>query len=344
MSTPDPHADFRMAGYDTTKVVTPPWPIKYAPIPQPLKPAPSESDSLERFKGYDAVVVTWTSAEADTLATLFTPEYPLSSWYEYRHDVESYIPLVTGEKAPFNDDSREMKCYYRSLGLYMPCRIGDARVLCFKSGLHLAYDGPRTPVRRLMAEIAETVHPKLFVTTGTAGGVGSGVQLGDVIFAGKVRFDCRQQFRGEPWAHASYEASQMPPGTTKLVTAQLTQPNTSRIPGARKIPKIWSGVSSACVTTDFFCFDCSSDYYKIQGLGRCCDMGDAAVFQALEKFRDMRVYSIRNASDPQIADRNGNIQEASRQAESIYSQYGALTTAASAVTTWAAIVAASAKW
>ncbi len=51
---------------------------------------------LTRFEGYDAIVVTWTSAEAAALAAMFTPDYLPSQWYEYRHDVASYIPLVTG--------------------------------------------------------------------------------------------------------------------------------------------------------------------------------------------------------------------------------------------------------
>jgi hypothetical protein len=44
--------------------------------------------------------------------------------------------------------------------------------LLFKSGLHLDYDGPQIPVRRLMSEIAQTVEPRIFITTGTGGGIG----------------------------------------------------------------------------------------------------------------------------------------------------------------------------
>jgi hypothetical protein len=29
-----------------------------------------------------------------------TPTYPTSHWYEYRHGVNAYIPLVTGHKSP----------------------------------------------------------------------------------------------------------------------------------------------------------------------------------------------------------------------------------------------------
>lgn len=82
--------------------------------------------------------MTWTAAEAAALAALFTPEFLPSRWYEYRHNVADYIPLVTGARAPFKDPAPDMARYYHSLGLYFPCTVGGARVLLFKSGLHLA--------------------------------------------------------------------------------------------------------------------------------------------------------------------------------------------------------------
>src|SRR3984957_4964346 len=141
-----------------------PWPETSKPVAVPLDPAPSPQDDLSRFKGYDAVVVTWTAAEAAALAALLTPDYLPSRWYEYRHNVSAYIPLVTGNRAPFLSTSSEMARYYHSLGLFMPCRIGKARVLLFKSGLHLDYDGPATPVRKLMTELAQVIAPKMFIT------------------------------------------------------------------------------------------------------------------------------------------------------------------------------------
>ena len=103
----------------------PPWPAGGAPQPISLTPVPAATDDLSRFKGYDAVVVTWTAAEAAALAALFTPAHPTSTWYEYRHGIEAYLPLVTGAKSPFNDHSSEMARYYHSLGLYFPCQIGN---------------------------------------------------------------------------------------------------------------------------------------------------------------------------------------------------------------------------
>jgi hypothetical protein len=117
-----------------------PWPAVTKPAPRPLTPAPAEGDDLSTFGNYEALVVTCTSAEAAALAALFTPEFPVSSWYEYRHNIAEYIPIVTGRNAPFNSTDPKDARYYHSLGLYFPCTIGKARVLLLKSGLHLDYD------------------------------------------------------------------------------------------------------------------------------------------------------------------------------------------------------------
>ena len=317
-----------------------PWPAGTAPKPAPLATAPAATDDLSRFRGYDAVVVTWTAAEASAMATLFTPGHPMTSWYEYRHNIAAYIPLVTGSNAPFNSRQADMARYYQTLGLYFPCTIGGARVLLVKSGLHLAYDGPAIPVRRLMTEIAQAVAPKLFITTGTGGGIGADVRLGDVILAGTVRFDCKTQFKAEPWAMAAYRAAAPPAGALAAITPALTSVNAGRIPNARPVPQIFSAATDAVVTTDFFAFDDSTDHYGLQGLGQACDMGDAMVANALQGVAGTTWYSIRNASDPQIPNPTGNIKDASQQAASIYARYGGLTTAASLITTWAVIHAA----
>jgi len=343
-----PHSRFRAAGLDAALAPAGaalpqavPWPAGTAPTPAPLVPAPVETDDLSRFNGYDAVVVTWTSAEASAMATLFTPGHPIATWYEYRHDVAAYIPLVTGATAPFNDNQAEMARYYHSLGLYFPCTIGNARVLLIKSGLHLDYDGPAVPVRQLMAEIAGAVAPRLFITTGTGGGIGADVCLGDVVIAGTVRFDCRTQFAGEPWAQAACQPPALPAGALAAITPALTGVNAARIPNARPAPQIFSAATDAIVTTDFFAFDDSTDHYGLQGLGRVCDMGDAMVANALQAFPSIAWHAIRNASDPQIANPTGNMTTASEQAAQIYARYGGLTTAASLIATWAVIHAAT---
>lgn len=316
-----------------------PWPTATKPTPEPLPKPPAETDDLSKFKGYDAVVVTWTSAEAATLAALLTPGFKVAQWYEYRHNVQSYIPLVTGRQAPFNDTQADMARYYHSLGLYFPCLIGKARVLLIKSGLHLDYDGPAYPLRKLIAEIVQAVQPKLFITTGTGGGIGKEVALGDVVVAGRTRFDCTTQFKSESWAKASYATSPLPAGAIEAITPALTKVNAARVSGGRSVPKIWDKAQDTIVTTDFFGFDDSTNYYKLQGLGQACDMGDAMVGNALQQFPNLKWHAIRNASDPQIPNPSNNIEQAKDEAGQIYSKYGAFTTAASVIATWAVIQA-----
>jgi hypothetical protein len=316
-----------------------PWPAGLAPKAAPLAKPPAETDDLNRFKGNDAVVVTWTAAEASAMASLFSPGYPTASWYEYRHNVESYIPLVTGPKAPFGSRQADMARYYHSLGLYFPCTIGSQRVLLFKSGLHLDYDGPAMPVKRLMAEIADAVSPRVFITTGTGGGIGADVKLGDVVVAGTVRFDCKTQFKSAPFATASYTPSPLPAGALAAMTPDLLKVNASEIPGARPTPQIFSSATDAIVTTDFFAFDDSTNHYGLESLGRACDMGDAMVANALQPNSGLSWHAIRNASDPQIANPSNNIEEAAKQAAVIYAKYGGLTTAGSLIATWAVIEA-----
>jgi nucleoside phosphorylase len=312
-----------------------PWP-RDAPTARPLSPAPSPTKDLSQFAGYHAVVMTWTAAEAAALAALFTPNHLPSQWYEYRHRVADYIPLVTGARAPFNDSASDMARYYHSLGLYFPCSIGEAKVLLFKSGLHFAYDGPATPLKKLVMEIAHTVRPRMLITTGTAGGIGKNTGLGDVIIAEDVKFDCTTQFKSEPWAKASYKASPVSAHVLSRITPGLLEVNAAKLPG-NPTPKVRHAPADAIVTTDFFGFDDSTDYYKLQGLGRVCEMGDAMVAQALQEFSAIKWYAIRNASDPQIANPTHDIATAKKEAGEIYSRYGAFTTAGSAIATWAVI-------
>ena len=91
------------------------------------------------------------------------------------------------------------------------------------------------------------------------------------------------------------------------------------------------------MTTDFFGFDDSTDYYKLEGLGRACDMGDAMIGNVMQSFPHVAWHAIRNASDPQIPNPSGDIEAAKQEAGQIYSKYGAFTTAASVIATWAVL-------
>src|SRR5262245_35906490 len=76
-----------------------PFPAHLAPTPDLPGTPPDPSDPLPQA---DVLVVTWTVAEAETLATLLTPGRTFNQWYQYKSKLDHYIPLVVGHRAPFN--------------------------------------------------------------------------------------------------------------------------------------------------------------------------------------------------------------------------------------------------
>jgi hypothetical protein len=314
-----------------------PWPAGKVPTPQPLLPPPDEKDDLTKFQGYDAVVVTWTSAEANTLATLFTPGHPVSTWYEYRYNNIDYIPLVTGNAAPFNDTDPRSKRYYQSMGLYFPCTIGTTKVLLFKSGLHFVYDGPGFPVKKLMREIYDVVRPKVFITTGTGGAIGKDVLLGDVVIAPKIKFDCYTQYKDRPFHDQEFATSGLPAGMLTNMPNDILKVNGARVDGGNAVPKMWADTDSCIVTTDTFAYDNAQNTDHLQGLGRACDMGDAMVAMALNGIPGLQFYAIRNASDPQMSVPDKDQPDITKTSFGIYNYWGGVTTAASVIATWCII-------
>jgi len=316
-----------------------PWPTEYRPklLGYPRGQEPSDVAPLTP---HDVLIVTWTSGEARTLAGLFGSD--LDSWYEYRHDVASFVPKVTGARAPFNDDSAEMRRYYHSLGIYAPFMIGDISVLALKSGLHMAYDGPDVPMVDLWKQLITEVRPKLVITTGTGGGIGADIGLGDVVIGAQARFHLTGSLKGKSYASAAYPCTALDPTleakVLALATDDLLRPNGQKLSPPR-VPKILFS-SSGIVSTDTFAFDDSTNHYGLQGLGQCCDMGDATLGLAISELGAAapKWVAIRNASDPQIQNTSG-IAAAKKVAEQIYSRSQCLTTAGSVIASWATAIA-----
>lgn len=319
------------------------------PVPWPHNPptaAPQfltdPADRLHQFAGFDAVVITWTAAEAAALAALFTPGHLPSTWGNLRDD-GTYAKLVTGGRAPFRDSQPDMAAYFHSLCLYMPATIGKARVLCIKSGLHPAYCGPAVPLVKLIGQICEQVKPRLLITTGTAGGIGAGIHLGDVIVAQQVRFDCQTQFKSEPWAKAVYRTSHLPKDCFRYVSDKMMSANGIKLPGMDPKGHLviyqpdGSDTDPTIVTTDFFAFDDSTNHFGLEELGQACEMGDAQVARAMQSYPKIAFHAIRCASDPQIPNPTGDIHAAEKAAGETYLRYGVFTCAGSLIACWSVI-------
>jgi purine-nucleoside phosphorylase len=311
-----------------------PWPAGQEPVPTPLAAAPQTDAPLDQF---DYLVVTWTVAEAKCLADTLTPGFPShTAWYNYAHNFTTeFLPQIR-RGAPARSSMR--------LGSWFPARIADKRVMCFKSELHLSQDGPKMPIAALWRQLIAEVRPKLVITTGTAGGIGAGIELGDVVVARSVRFDCMKEFKSQPFHAASYDCSQL--NTPSFAVAQqLFFANAGHLPTTARAPAIFAAPTAAVpipevVTTDFFAFDDTKNTFHLEGLGGAVEMGDAVlglVVQELGAAAPLWM-AIRNASDPEIDSTGLTGKEAATKAAQIYERYGYWTTIPSAITCWAVIL------
>jgi nucleoside phosphorylase len=310
-----------------------PWPADLIPKPQPYSEAPNSSDPLPESS---YLIVTWTKAESQALADILTPGYPTTRWYNYDRFFESHYKNKLGPRAPALHENR--------LGIFFPLNIGEKAVMCFKSELHMDTDGVQLPIRDLWKQIIQEVKPKLVVTTGTAGGVGSDIKVGDVIIGRTARFDCDKSFRDASFNKQEY-TNKTPVPVTYLQDAveRLIPVNANHLPDNSQNPKIYYDLSPSSqppiiVTTDFFAIDDTTDTYKLQGLGSAVEMDDATLGLACQDLQSDAPdwFAVRNASDPQM-DGSLPLQEQKKLASQTYEKYGYWTTIDSAITTWAVI-------
>jgi len=310
-----------------------PWPSGKAPMPQAMAPAPAPASPLPQA---DYVVVTWTVEEAKALADALTPGYPSkTAWYPYTHNFETeFVPIIR-KGAPSLESKR--------LGSYFLTLIAGKRVICMKSELHLSQDGPEMPIAKLWAQIIAEAAPKLIITTGTAGGIGAAVELGDVLCGQFVRFDCLKSFKSQPFHASVYPCSALTHASV-AEAEKLIQANVSHLPKAARAPQIMTSAAAPMpvpdvVTTDFFAFDDSANSYGLQGLGGTVEMGDAVLGLVISQMTTAPKWAaIRNASDPQIASQGLTTAQAAQKAAQIYEKFGYWTTIPSAIACWSVIL------
>jgi len=310
------------------------WPSGAAPTPAPLPNPPDPNAPLPQM---DFVVVTWTVEEARCLADTLTPGHASKTdWYHYAHRfADEYRPLIR-RGAPALTSQR--------LGSWFPTTIKGKRVGCFKSELHMSQDGSKLPVAKLWSQIIAEAKPKLIITTGTAGGIGAPMQLGDVVVATNVQFDCQRGFKSRPFATATYPCPAL--RTHSLASAvSLFQANLDHLPASGRPPRVYTAGTAEVplpdiVTTDFFAFDDTANTFGLQGRGAAVEMGDAVLGMAIQQLGTgaPKWAAVRNASDPQIDSNGLTEREAATKAAQIYERFGYWTTIPSAIVCWALIM------
>ena len=181
-----------------------PWPSGLAPKTGP-KPSGSGSGPLPQA---DVLVVTWTTDEGHALSRVLTPGKDSHNDYvSYTHNFAA-ISKKMRRGCPALEAKR--------LGAYWTTSIGGKKVVVFKSDSHLSQDIKKLPPKNgtlpnfdVWKQIIEEVRPKLVITTGTGGGIGTPWEVGDVIVSPIVRFDCINWLKSAPF---TMPASPVAPG------------------------------------------------------------------------------------------------------------------------------------
>ena len=179
------------------------------------------------------------------------------------------------------------------------------------------------------------------ITTGTAGGIGTWGEVGDVVVSPIVRFDGIKWLKSAPFHDAAFTSSA--PKTTFFTKSEaLFAANAARLPPDNtRQPKIVqsNGPASSVLTTDFFGFDTSDNHYGLQGLGDVSEMGDAILgLVGSQMATPPRWVAVRNVSDPQIK-AEGTLREQAALAATIYKAFGRWSSVCSAIVCWALIAA-----
>jgi nucleoside phosphorylase len=315
-----------------------PWPSGLAPQTA-SKPSGSGKGALPRA---DVLVVTWTVDEGHALSRVLTPGKDSKNDYvSYTHNFAS-IASNMSHGCPAVEAKR--------LGAFWTTTIGGKNVLVFKSDSHLSQDTAKhlpsngvLPNAEVWRQIIAETQPKLIITTGTAGGIGAEFEVGDVVVSPVVRFDSQKWLKRADFGEANYHSKAS--NSQYLAKARsLFKANAGQLPKDNtRAPKIVrvspSALSSSVVTTDFFGFDTSNNFFELQDLGDVSEMGDAVLGLVAQELGTKAPpwIAVRNVSDPQIKADGLNIKQEADIASKIYKAFGRWSSVCSAIVCWALI-------
>jgi nucleoside phosphorylase len=295
-----------------------------------------------------------TVAESAAAADVLTPGFQEKQWYSYAHNFESaFLPNIR-HGAPATVSKR--------LGAYFLTKINGLKVIVFKTDLHMHQDAIKLPdgsmslpIKDMLKQIIQEAKPKLFLTTGTSGGVYCSMHLGDVVVSRAARFQCDRSFRDAPFNHTTFKSDWTVPQTQlaearklmQLFASNLTGRGTPPFPNcdcnpdtARPTDVFFDGQDNIpafhpIITVDYFEFGTSTN--NLDKIGMAVEMDDAALGLACSELKNPPKWAcVRNLSDATV---NGQLSPADQNkcAGSTYAEYGYWTSVMSALAAWSII-------
>jgi hypothetical protein len=373
---------FKVAAQNESPVV---FKLPSFSFPAGLKPTPGSFSGLTPGKTVttalsepcDVLVLLYTEYEIMALLDVFTgnsswDESRQKTWYGYGHNYSTFKSMIED-----GDDATDAGI----MGFLYPMKIGNVNVVLYKSELHPKGNGPQVPFIPVIKQLAGELAPKLVISTGTAGAIGSHIQCGDVAITNSARFHLQKTYSG-PLAglnQLSKNQTQLqssPPVNDQYIKYAAQNFTKLSLPGLQQCyQKIGTGAQYSflkkntsapsiyvtninpapapqpmdIVSADYLTVDDSTNYEKLQSQGIMNDTDDAFAFFALSELpaaKQPQWLSVRNASEPQVVDPGLSQQSSPAKALSslagaIYGVYQYCTTLNSAFACWGVIAGMS---
>lgn len=304
----------------------------------------------------DVLLITWTTAEAQTLSAVFTSNHDFqATWYAYTYGAKALLSEIPA--AILNQKANADSLGKGIVGYFNVVSVNGKTVVLFKPELHPAEDGDKLPVIGLINQVAAEANPSLLLTTGTAGAIGSYLEAGDAVITNTARFYLigpasyaawpgitnSIRLTAPPISFSSTYITKCNQQITTLIEPDLTSIAKEKgYPGPTRNPAIFNNNVPGTkvfdvVSSNGFSLDDKNDTDGLQQLGSVNDMDDAFIIYGLAQnaaTRSIPWLSVRNISEPQAP----NLSKATlAEWEKIYDAYGMYTTYNSALACWAII-------
>ena len=311
------------------------WPGGLTPATLPNLDGHSPGDKITGplTGSTDVLILLYTDQETEAFLDIFTGNDVWSAsrtrkWYPYTHNFGTYSDEIKGDS---KRDIINSGCF----GYLLPMQVGGKKVLLYKTLLHPKNDGNAMPFIPVIKQLMEDVAPKLVLTTGTAGGIGTTLNCGDVVITDTAGLHCRDTYPTFPQLNSmTNQKTQLKSVGTMNVDAtkiQLAQKDLLGLaePGLAKCydefdgdeayaflkpsnnPTIYvkgqNGLPHAqpmvIVSADYLTVDDNMDSEQLQGLGSMNDTDDgfaAYAISLIPSAKQPQWLSVRNASEPQV--------------------------------------------
>ena len=331
------HDAFVLAANRETEVVfklgTVAWPDQLGPTSIALgshKPGVKITGPVG-FKA-DVLVILYTEVETSAFLDVFTGNNTWNAtrqktWCPYAHNFSSLKGSIEGIKGSDALEAGEF-------GYLSAMSVGDQTVVIFKTELHPKVNGDQLAIVKVFQQLVAELQPSLVLSTGSAGGMGSILNCGDVAVTSSARFKVSTTYPTYPEINTLSDHGTALSNTvtindqylqyaaenfTKLTLPALAQcyaefanragysflkknvdPPSIYVTDINPVP---GPEPMAVVSADFLSVDDSTNAEGLESLGIMNDNDDAYAFFAISQMpagQQPKWLSVRNASDPQV--------------------------------------------